>query len=127
MRQYAMAPAAAPCVPECSNERVLTCVLVPFTNGGVTSRWTNDDHFRFDIALGLMRARVRGVRRLFTEEERERLARTIVEHLRRIRWKWWREGGSVEPGYMARMPARDAPVEGEAGDDGPDAQARCKY
>lgn len=71
----------------------------------MTSHWTKDDHFRFDIALGLMKARVRGARRRFTEEERERIARTIVEHLRRSRWNWWREEGSVGPGYMARMPS----------------------
>jgi hypothetical protein len=69
-------------------------------------RWTDDDHFRFDIALGLMKARVRGMRRLFSEEERERIARAIVEHLRLSRWNWWREERSVGPGYMARMPSR---------------------
>ena len=76
------------------------------------------NYFRFDIALGLMKARVRGVRRLFTEDERERIARTVVEHLRRSRWHWWREEGSIEPGYMARMPVR---TDGESSDDGRDA------
>ena len=75
----------------------------------MTGRWTKDDYFRFDIMLGLMKARVRGVRRLFTEEEREGIARTIVDHLRLSRWRWWREERSVGPGYMARMGARDAP------------------
>lgn len=107
MRQYATAPAAAACVPVCLIETGLTAVLVPFTTCYMPGRWTNDDHFRFDIALGLMRARVRGVRRLLTEEEREQIARTFVEHLRRSRWNWWREEQSVQPGYMARMPARD--------------------
>jgi len=76
----------------------------------MTERWTKDNYFRFDIMLGLMKARVRGVRRLFTEEERERIARTIVDHLRLSRWRWWRDEKSVETGYMARMGAHDAPA-----------------
>lgn len=84
-------------------------------------RWAKDDYFRFDIALGLMKARVRGIRRLFTEEERERIARTIVEHLRMSRWNWWRDEASVGPGYMARMPTRTG---GETRDDESDAQTR---
>jgi hypothetical protein len=107
---------AAACVPACLIEARLDYCSWFVHYFGVAGRWTNDDYFRFDIALGLMRARVRGVRRLFTEEERERIARTIVEHLRRSRWHWWREEGSVEPGYMARMPVRTdgEPSDGEA-------------
>jgi hypothetical protein len=37
------------------------------------------------------------------------IARTIVEHLRLSRWRWWRDERSVGRGYMARMCARDAP------------------
>jgi hypothetical protein len=76
-----------------------------FTLTAMTGRWTNDDYFRFDIMLGLMKGRVRGVRRLFTEEEREGIARTIVDHLRLSRWRWWREERSVGPGLREAVPA----------------------
>jgi len=75
-----------------------------FSLGACTARaLDDDDHFRFDIVLGLMKARVRGVRRLLTEQERERVAQTIVEHLRLSRWQWWRAPSEVGPGYMASM------------------------
>jgi hypothetical protein len=88
----------------------------------MTSRWTKDDYFRFDIVLGLMKARVRGVRRVFTEDEREGIAR--VEHLRLSRWHWWRGERTVEPGYMARMPTRDRSAENGTSGDGPDTKTR---
>ena len=72
----------------------------------MAGRWTND-HFRFDIMLGLMKARVRGVRRWLTEHERERVAQTIVEHLRLSRWRWWRETNEVGPGYLTRAAEDD--------------------
>jgi hypothetical protein len=87
----------------------LTYVLVLLTIAPCRSAGTKDDYFRFDIMVGLMKARLRGVRRLFTEEERERIARTIVDHLRLSRSRWWRGERSVDPGYMGRMGARDMP------------------
>jgi hypothetical protein len=44
---------------------------------------------------------------LLTEEERERIADTIVDHLRLSRWRWRREPREVGPGYMARAASAD--------------------
>jgi hypothetical protein len=50
--------------------------------------WTVEDHLAFDIGFALPRAPVRGLRRSLTEDERRKIARSIVEHLRLCGWEF---------------------------------------
>ena len=50
--------------------------------------WTVDQHLIFDIGYALPRSAVRGLRRAFTEDERRRIAKAVVNHLRLCGWKF---------------------------------------
>jgi len=60
----------------------------PRHDGGRSAGWTMEDHLVFDIGFALPRARVRGIRRVLTEDERRRIAIAVVEHLRLCGWKF---------------------------------------
>ncbi len=52
--------------------------------------WTRDDYLRFDIAFALKKVTLPGFRKAVTEEDRMRMAATILEHLRLCRWEFER-------------------------------------
>src|SRR6202521_4740673 len=55
---------------------------------GRSAGWTLDEHLIFYIGYALPRSAVRGMRRAFTEDERRRVAKAVVEHLRLCGWKF---------------------------------------
>jgi len=55
---------------------------------GRSAGWTLDEHLIFDIGYALPRSAVRGMRRAFTEDERRRVAKAVVAHLRLCGWKF---------------------------------------
>ena len=69
--------------------------------------WTPDDDFRFDVRFALRKVAIRGLRRVLIDAERDRIAGTILDHLRLCGWRWFRSDRSIEPGSMARMPYSD--------------------
>jgi hypothetical protein len=69
--------------------------------------WTPDDDFRFDLRFALKKVAIRGLRRVLVDTERDHIAGTIFDHLRRCGWHWFRPERPIEPGYMARMPRPD--------------------
>jgi hypothetical protein len=56
--------------------------------GGRTAGWTLDEHLAFDIGYALPRSAVRGMRRALTEDERRRVAKAVVQHLRLCGWRF---------------------------------------
>jgi hypothetical protein len=69
--------------------------------------WTPDDKFRFDLAFALKKVAIRGVRRYLVEQERDRIARAIFDHLRLCGWCWSQPYRSSESGVMAARPRQD--------------------
>jgi hypothetical protein len=60
--------------------------------------WTDEDYLTFDIRYALPRSGVRGVRRAFDEDERRRIAKAIVEHLKLCGWRFSRPAPNVGHG-----------------------------
>jgi hypothetical protein len=50
--------------------------------------WSTEETLAFDLAFSLPRTRVRGIRRAFTEDEREMIAKGMVEHLKLCGWRF---------------------------------------
>ena len=69
--------------------------------------WTPDDDFRFDLRFALKKVAIRGLRRFLVDQERDRIAGTMIEHLRLCGWRWFRPERPTAPGYMARLPRSD--------------------
>lgn len=64
--------------------------------------WTEDDHFRFAVRMALSRVTVRGFRRALSEAERDSIAATIVDQLRRSGWRWRLRPHEIGPGLHSR-------------------------
>jgi hypothetical protein len=86
------------------------CSLVPAWPTGPP-----DDDFRFALRFALKKVAIRGLRRVLVDAERDRIAGTIVDHLRLCGWRWFRPERSIEPGYMARMPRSNDDPSGGTG------------
>jgi hypothetical protein len=70
----------------------------------MSSQWSADDELRLVIMLGLRKglATVRGARRAFTEDEQNRIAGEILDHLRLSNY-------SITPGRSGRGHAQFRP------------------
>jgi hypothetical protein len=67
--------------------------------------WSKRQHFQFSVMLGLRKGLrlIRAAKRTFTEDEQEKIAGAIVEHLEHSNWKV--EQGPEPQGHSAIMGA----------------------
>jgi hypothetical protein len=55
---------------------------------GRVAAWTVEDHLAFDVAFALPRSPIKGLRRALSEDERQAMAKSVVEHLKMCGWKF---------------------------------------
>jgi hypothetical protein len=65
--------------------------------------WSKRETLQFTVKLGLRKglARIRGMRRALTDEQQDRVAEAIVDHLELSNWKI--EEGSPQPGHGPKL------------------------
>ena len=66
----------------------LPIVVAAFTREAIMTALTLDEQLIFDIAVALKKVKIPGFRKGVVEEGRFEIAKTIVEYLKRNRWRF---------------------------------------